>query len=331
MAKIKLAVVCPIPSDPTSFYRGIGPLSHLAKHNENVQLLFPQAIDWSTLSLADILFIQRPCDPQHFAMLCMAKDMGLKIWVDMDDDNLAVPKDNPTYQQYNQLHIKEAIVKLARHCDVLSVSTQHLKRKFGIYNKNTVLIPNALNEDLLHLRQIPPGARAKKILWRGTPSHQRNLMTVGKELVSLSRKHEDYKFTFFGCDPIDLTDQIKNNEVLGNCSITDYFKVMSQLHATCLYYPLASNDHAQARSHISWLEGTFAGCVVLASKNDEFTRPGLLNFTTPGEFETLVDQVCAGAVNIDECVETSWAEIQEKYLLKHTNKLRESVIETLLS
>ena len=330
MSQIRVACVCPIVGDPTSFYRGLGPLMRLQKQNRNIQLFFPANVDWSSLAIADLLFLQRPATPEHFQALIVAKDLGLKVWCDMDDDNLSVPKDNPTYNTYNQLHIKDAIVKLARHCDVLTVTTEHLKRKYGIYNKNTVIIPNAIDDGLMHLRQIPPGPRQKKALWRGNPSHQRNLMSVGKEIVSLARKHEDWRFSFFGIDPIDITDVIRNNEVIGATPILDYYKAICALHSALFYYPLIATDHAQARSHICWLEATFAGSLTVASKNQEFTRPGVLNFSTPQEFESVMDQVMNGGVDIETRVQESWAEIQSKYVLSQTNKKRMEIIESLL-
>lgn len=331
MTPINIACVVPIAQDPTSFYRGVGPFSYLKKQYPDIHLTFPQGGDWAQLKLADIVFMQRPASPEHFTALCIAKDLGLKVIVDFDDDNLAVPKDNPMYGYYQQMPVKEAIIKLARHCDVLTVSTEFLKKKYGIYNKNCQVIPNAVDDSLLHLRQIPPGPRQKRVLWRGTQSHTRNLMTVGREIISLSRKHADWRFTFFGMDPIDLTDHMKNAECHGQVTPLEFFKVMCSLNAGILYYPLGATDHAQARSHISWLEGTFAGCVCLASRNDEFNRPGLLNFSSPAEFEDQVDKIIAGHYDCKALVEESWAEIQSKYMLSQTNKLRMQVIESLLA
>lgn len=329
-AKIIIACVLPIPNDPTSFYRGIGPFAALTKTHPNVQLTFPQGVDWSSFILSDLVFLQRPATPEHFGALCLAKDLKKPVIVDFDDDNLSVPKDNPTYLTYNQLHIKDAIVKLARHCDALITSTEFLKKKYGIYNKNTFVVPNALDDNLMHLRQIPPGPRHKKLLWRGTSSHQRNLMSIGRELINLSRKHEEWKFTFFGVDPIDLTDQIKNHEIIGQLPILDFYKTMCVIHASALYYPLGATDHAQARSHISWLEATFAGCLTVASKNEEFTRPGVLNFSSPQAFEEIMDTVMSGSIDIDKRVQESWDEIQSRYMLSHSNALRMNVIESVL-
>jgi glycosyltransferase involved in cell wall biosynthesis len=331
MSKIRIGLFCPIPQDPTSWYRGVGPYTRLARDHSHLELLFLTAIDWTQIIQCDILVMQRPASPEHFALLCLAKDCGVKVIVDFDDDNLSVPKDNPTYHQYNQMPIKEAILRLARHCDVLTVTTQHMKKKYGIYNKNTVIIPNALDDKILHLRQLPQGEREKKLVWRGTLSHQRNLMTVGRQLVSLHQKYPDWKFTFFGCDPIDLTDRIKQSEVIPQVNITDFYKIMCQIHGRILYYPLNSNDHSQARSHISWLEATFGNMQTLAFENDEFKRPGVINFNSPEDFESKMDMIIGGQVDIDKNVQESWNHIQENYLLSKVNKKRLEIVESIMS
>lgn len=330
MKRIRVACICPIPVDPTSFYRGMGPWLALEKAHPELELHFPTSIDWPLLKRMDLVFLQRPAMPDHFAVLVKAKDLKLPVIVDFDDDNLSVPKDNPTYPQYSQMPIKDAIVKLSRHADQLWVTTKFLQKKFGIYNKNIHIIPNAIDDSLLHLRQIPPGPRAKRALWRGTPSHNRNLMSVGKEIISLSRKYGEMTFTFFGLDPIDLTDHIKRHEIHGQVDMIDFLKVMCQMHAQIVYYPLIATDHAQARSHISWLESSFSGSPMLASKNEEFTRPGLLNFSTPQEFEEQMDHILKNEIDLDKCVNDSWAHIQENYMLSRVNDQRWNLIQSLL-
>lgn len=332
MKKVVVGLLAPIVNDPTSFYRGAGPYSMLAKQSHNLELLYLSLpVDWPQLQLLDILILQRPAMPEHFQLLCDAKDLGIPVIVDMDDHNLAVPRDNPTYGTYQQLQIKDAIIKIARNADALVVTTQFMKKNFGIYNKNTHLIPNCIDDRILPLRQIPPRPRDKKILWRGNASHQRNLMTVAKELVDIAAKYPDWRVQFFGVDPIDITDNIKNSDVIGAQRMIDYYKVLVQCHASVLFYPLAKTDHAQARSHISWLEGTFAGSQVLAYKNDEFNRPGCLNYETPAEFLEQLEAIITGQVDIEKNVTDSWAHILENYLLSKVNNKRADILTALLT
>jgi hypothetical protein len=260
----------------------------------------------------------------------MAKDHGLPVWIDMDDDNLSVPKDNPMYGMYAQVAVKDAIVKLTRSSDVVTVSTEFLKKKYGIYNKNVYLVPNALDEDVLRFRQIPNTPREKMFLWRGTASHGRNLKVIENELISVAKDNPAWNFTFFGIDPIELTDNIKNHRVIPQMSIFEFYKMMVNLHATATYYTLNKTDHSLARSHVSWLEATFASSLMIAPKLPEFERPGILNFATPQEFKERLESVIRGDVDIDTHVNESWKCIQENYMLRHVNRLRKQLLEEIM-
>lgn len=329
MKKIKIALVSPICDDPTSWYRGLGPFSALQKEGL-IDLIFPTSASWASLIGADILVLQRPAMPDHFAMLCLAKNMGMKVIVDFDDDNLSVPKDNPTFPTYAQMPIKEAILNLARHCDVLTVSTKFLKDKYGIYNKNTVIVPNAIDDSLLKTRQVLPGQRENKFVWRGNGSQVRNLSTVAQCLLNVSKRAPNYRFVFFGFEPYELTEQIQNHEVVPAMPLHNYFGTLSAIHGKLLYYPLHHQDHSQARSHISWLEATYANMATLAYGNEEFKKPGCLNFTSQTEFQDKLEAVVRDEVDIEAHVTESWNEIQEKYLLSKTNKIRWQLIQSLL-
>lgn len=263
-------------------------------------------------------------------MLSLAKNMGIKVIVDFDDDNLSVPKDNPTYPQYAQMPIKEAILNLARHCDTLVVTTDFLKSKYGIYNKKTVVIPNALEDGLVARRPVLPGERENKFVWRGNGSQVRNLATVSQTLLGVAKRNPQYRFVFFGFEPFDLTEQIPNHEVIPPMSLMDYFATLCHIHGKCLYYPLHYQDHSQARSHISWLEATYANMLVLAYRNNEFNRPGCLNYGSLTEFQDTMEGIIKGDVDISFHVEQSWNEIQEKYLLSKVNQKRLEVVRSLL-
>lgn len=329
LKKPKVVLISPIADDPTSWYRGVGPYVQL-QQNDHISLEIPKEYTWVNLLGRDVVVFQRPATPEHFGMLVLAKNMGLKVICDMDDDNLAVPKDNPTYPMYSQMPIKEAILNLARHCDVLTVTTEFMKRKYGIYNKNTVIIPNALDDKIVERRQVHQGARENKLLFRGTLSQQRNILTVGEQLVNISRRHPDYRFVFFGLDPYILTEAIPNHEVIPQVQLMDFYNVLSQIHAKVLYYPLHHNDHSQARSHISWLEGTYANSVVLAYKNAEFTRPGCLNYDSLTSFEDTMEGLIRGDIDIDKHVAESWDYIMSNYLLSIVNRKRLEVLQSLM-
>lgn len=329
MRKIRIALLAPIVDDPTSWYRGFGPYDKLCKE-QDWQLTFPTSPSWASLKGADVAIFQRPAMPEHFGMLALAKNMGIKTVVDFDDDNLSVPKDNPTYPQYAGMPVKEAILNLARHCDVLQVSTKFLKDKYGIYNKNTHIIPNALDDDQIKTRPTIPGPRENKLLWRGNQSQMRNLGTVSPSLVAFAQKHPEFKLVFFGHEPFEITERVPNHEIIPPMSLVDYFVTLPRIKAKLLFYPLHNQDHSQARSHISWLEATYASTPILAYRNEEFNKPGCLTYNSITEFEDTLERVASDAIDLDKQVEISWTEIRDKYLLSKTNEKRLALIESLL-
>lgn len=337
--QIKIAMIMPGPNDPTSFYRAIGPFAMLQKQDERISLQFPNINPddpqsyWAPLSLCDMVFMQRPCLPFHFNLLLAAKDCGMPVWIDFDDDNLSVPEENPMYGMYGNQDIKGCIVRLARYADVVTVSTEVLKKKYSIYNKNVLLVPNAIDDRFLRFKgAVPSTPREKRIMFRGTATHSDNLQTISKELKELSHEYRDWKFLFFGCNPFEITRGMKNKEIWGLVPTTiDTYKKLLEAHATCLYYPLAKNDHSQARSHVSWLEATLSGTQVVASKHPEFDRPGILNFENPSEFKSIIESLIRGEVDIDKNVEASWQHILANYTLSNVNKLRDDLINQIWS
>lgn len=323
---IRLGLLIPDHQDPTSYYRGIGPLAMLQKQMPELQFLFPNPINWATLKLCDLIFMQRPALPDHFNALLMCKQAGIPVWVDFDDDNLSVPKDNPTYPLYSQMPIKDSIVKITRYADVVTVSTEKLRKKYSIYNKNCFVIPNALDDFLLGLRNIPTSPRQHFIMWRGTPTHTKNLKVVQEQVIELAQKYPDWKFGFYGHDPLDITERIRNHQVWAATPIIQFFTDLVNIHATACYYSLADNDHAQSRSHVSWLEATFAGMAFIGPDIPEFQRPGILNYKTPEDFYRVTESVIKGEVDIEKQVNESWAHIQERYMLSRINNMRAQIL-----
>lgn len=333
MPKIRIAAIIPDREDPTSWYRGVGPLSEIEKRREDIELTFPANINWSTLKFCHILFMQRPHLPDYFNAMVMAKDHGIPTWIDFDDDNLAVGKESPVYHLYNQVAIKDTIVKLTRYAEIVTVSTKALKDKYDIYRpegRECILLPNALDDRLLIHRNLQDRSRDKMALWRGTMTHHKNLFYLKDEIIKIANENSQFKFTFLGWEPLFITEYIKNFQFIGTHSIIDYHKVLIQLHPHLMYYSLANNDHAQARSHVSWLEATFAGIPFIGPKHPEFNRPGVFQFANNKEFKDVLEAALKGDLDLKKGAELSWEHLKEFYMLSRVNQIREQIINGLV-
>jgi hypothetical protein len=336
--EIKILPVIPSPMDATSYYRGQLPLADLF-HSKELGLIAVGEVSWSSMALADVLFLQRPFQPAtHVIMAEVAQKLGKGVWCDWDDDLFTVTEDNPAHGTYAGEETKLAVAKLAAMADVVSVSTPDLAKRFNEIRtragkSNCVVIPNALADHLL-LKRIPrdPNARRKLVFWRGSPSHQWDLMTVTDPLIQLLNKHQDWSSHFLGYNPSWLTRFLsKKNCIVGpGIDILDYHAYFGTIQPGVTIVPLANNEFNKSKSNIAWIEATYSHSQVVAPDFPEWRRPGILNYKDPADFSrklrTAMDMVEA---NDWSMVDQSWDYIKENLLLSKVNEKRWDLLEWL--
>jgi hypothetical protein len=185
--KKRIQVFVPKPTDGTSLYRGIGPISHLMRsYPDDIQFVFRDNVDWSAMWMVDGLFLQRPYKDDHVMMCEIAECNRKKIWVDYDDDLFTVPASNPAHDVYSKAKHQRNVAKIIAMADEVSVSTAYLKKKYDVIRKEAGKkecwhIPNAINEI-----EIPiPNQFVKRnplMLWRGSATHHEDIyMHMGRD------------------------------------------------------------------------------------------------------------------------------------------------------
>lgn len=326
-------VICPHPNDATSFYRGVGPISRLQKDVPDLQCIFLSHVEYSSLAMCDAMFLQRPYQQSHLSALMLAKSQNVPIWLDYDDDLFSVAPDNPTFNQYGNRDTQERVRKCLEIADVVTVTTEHLRQQFLRFNKNIVVIPNAIDDYQFENRRPRPTSNV--VLWRGGSTHQRDLMTVARQLVEVSRNPEHsahWTFHFQGYNPWWITESMpaKNVRFAGSLSVIEYMEFMAELAPRIMIVPLMDNLFNRSKSNCSWIEGSYAGSAVIAPKQlPEFNRHGIINYSTPEEFAELLDAAMRGSLTLRECAEESWQVILKTATLSVVNPLRQSVLDSL--
>lgn len=330
MREIRIGTVTPIGDDPTSWYRGIGPLSALQKNYPEAFVVFPNPINWATLKLCDMLFLQRPFNQEHVNFMMQAKELGMPVWCDFDDENLTVPRSHPLYPQYGTDQVKSAIVALIRHADAVTVPTEALREKYSIYSDKVEVIPNALDDILLPLKSMAPAKHNRLVMWRGSISHEKDFTAFSQILIDAAAEFPEAVFGFFGHDPYEITEKIKSKRVYPMLTVMEYFKAMISLKPFMTYYLLGNQtDHCRSRSHVAWLEATLAESTLLAPDVTEFKRPGIINFSSPADFADKLGLLLKGEIDTDSQVKQSWAEIKDRYLLSKVNGKRVALLNRL--
>lgn len=322
---INLCAILPDGRDPTSFYRGMGPLGALREIVPNLLISEQRGFDWRTIKMFDVFFMQRPHTEGHIKLARMIKQQHKPLWIDFDDDLFNVPTGNPNYDFYKDCH--KVISELRYAADIVTVSTNHMAETTF---PNAVVIPNAFDDYLFSFKTKEN--QSKSVRWRGSHCHEKDLMLVEKDTLCLARSFPDWKWKFWGANPWYLSDEIKNHEYKASIDIIDYFEALAKDDSSIAMVPLVDSSFNRSKSNIAWMEATYSGAVTFASNLPEFRQPGVVladDLHWERDLHHLMTNITPEF--IDRHVRSSTEFINDVLLLSKINLLRRDVLEALIS
>lgn len=333
--KIKILVICPIKADATSFYRGYGPLSHLAK-DEHVELIdgtLPNfEISWDVVAQADVVFIQRPSRLMDVKLIEIAKYNNIPVWIDYDDDYFGIPETNPRYGLYADPHRRACIKACIDGATIITVSTPAVRdsiiRNTGKNGLAIHIIPNAIDETIFNT-EVPAVEDLKGqrniILWRGGDTHGHDIDPYTDIMVELYNQYPDYKWAFMGFPPEKLMKQIDTSRILLYkwTDMMQYMDFLFELRPKITIVPWADLPFNKSKSNCSWIESTLAGAVTIFPEFSSEHVDGMVGYQHPGEFDA---KLCALMDDLLAIPSTDFVlqsfETLKKYTLKKVNALR---------
>lgn len=327
----KLKCHFPNPVDATSFYRGLGPLGDLRKNNE-FEIVRGGDWRWAEMKECDACFLQRPFTDDDLTRAKVAKMTRTPLWVDYDDDLFSVPTDNRSYSLYARDGIRKNMATIAAMADQLTVSTPAIAKQLKKLNPNVTVIPNGLDLDAAP----PRGERnpSKHVLWRGSETHTRDLMTVERHIVTVASdpQFSEWAFNFIGFNPWWIIEQFppKMGCYSPAMDLYEYMKFLKISNPAVLIVPLHPSKFNMAKSNIAYLEATYAGAVCLAPDFEEFRRPGCMNYDSPEQFETLLRMLITDEDLRRGLAETAWQHVRGNELLVQRNEARLGVLHKLM-
>lgn len=339
MRQKAITVVCPSPRDATSLYRGVGPLANLTRSRDDLKMQFIDNYDWTSASCSDVLFLQRPFQSKHVQMMEVAKLNNRPIWVDYDDDLFNVTPDNPTWEMYSDEHIKSCVAQCLEMADYVTFSTKYLetsmKAEFSKRSKRSfpqsMVIPNAFDDEK-YKRQPRIAARSKLMVWRGSPTHVRDILAHSEAIVKCAKKHPDWTWLFIGYMPWMLYDHMPKGKMLWERTKDpiQYMHLIQDLQPDALFCPLWDSRFNKGKSNIAWIEGSFAGAACVVPDWDGWRNPGATTYD-PSNFENSLDFIMTQKDELRrELANSSWDYIQQELTLSKVNKLRGVVLKYLL-
>jgi hypothetical protein len=315
-------------SDTCAFYRSSGVVPDLrtkTKHNITLTQMDRVNLDWSFITQFDLVMIQRGFTKEVLNLCGYIKHCNIKLWVDYDDHLFAVNPENPTYQLYASPDIQANIKGILKLADVVTVPTEYLRQAYIEFNKNIVVVPNALNDLLFKRAELVP--RTNHCIWRGPPAHIYDLMSHADQINHIIKEFDQWRFVFMGFSPWFLAETT-NKFNIPVMDIVIYFKTFVDLAPSCMHVPLADNAFNRTKSNIAAIEGTYAGavCVVPAWWN----FPGTIPYNNPDEYYEGIRSVLSGEVDKAAMSRIAWEYVQDCLLLSKVNVERLQVINSLL-
>lgn len=315
--------------DAVSFYRMNGVLPFIKSKDVSLKNIFnhTRTYGWENLIGADVFIIQRPYHEHHANLIKIAKDMGIKVICDYDDDLLNIPVHNPSYN-INMLNI-ESIFECIMLADEVWASTPSIKETISAYRENIHIIPNSHNDFIFPVyRKNDFNYKTKIAAYRGGGSHEYDVYEYYEGIISTINTTNDWEFRFHGSRFKAIEAKTKDNHTYTDpMTLMQFFKTYHELNANIAFFPLITNVFNNGKSNISFLEATYAGSAFIGNKKlNEFNLPFIIDIGN--NFEESFNSVKEDFDILKKMNNDAWHWIIENRLLSKINELR---IERLLS
>src|SRR4030042_3595638 len=269
---MKIKLITTQPHGACSYYRSLGVFQKI----KDLQIDSTGEFDWYNINDVDCIFFERPITENHLLSIKYAKDYGVKVWVDYDDNLLEIPTWNPMFSFLTNKITQETIIKCLSLSDVVTVPTVALKEQLQKYNKNIEIIPNAFNDHNFDFKYNP--SKNQKILWRGRITHRKDILYYQKMLVDAAAANKNWEWNFIGKDIWYITEPIANKKEHPELNIIPYFSRIKSINPAIYIVPLYPCAFNEAKSNCGFLEATYAGACTIAPKIEEWIRPGIINY-----------------------------------------------------
>jgi len=153
------------PDLPGGWYRGIGPMVALAGRGHEIVQLWRSSdsgIRADLLGGCDLLHIHREHSEHVLTVVRSAKQLGMAVVYDNDDDMRAVPRNNVAHRQYGGFageRVGRQVRRLLQQADLAIAASEPIAARFAEYGAAHVLqIENYVRDEVLETGAAPKRA-----------------------------------------------------------------------------------------------------------------------------------------------------------------------------
>jgi hypothetical protein len=336
---VKIKIVDTIPGFAVNYYRGFGAFSMLKKITSNIQVDMLPITDWFDLIDYDLIYMERP-QSKEYPIIEYAEAMGLKIWVDYDDDLINIPPYSAQVRNANEMNVRLTDMKKAlMKADIVTVSTEMLKSVLGPYNPRTFILPNAFNDYEYALSSHP--SNNNYIMWRGGQTHEKDISTMTEAILKSAINNPEWLWYFFGSfgyEVLKIMDALYDWHswmepsafMIPNMLLTQYFEILRDVSPSIMYVPLEFIPFNMSKSNIAWIEATYAGACCLGPDMPEWDRPGIEVYKNPDDFIVKADMLMKNPEERLKNFNKSANFIKQNLCLSKVNKKRLELLKEVL-
>lgn len=230
-------------------------------------------INFDAARKLNILIIQRqfPGILPYDKLIKLLGNDRPKIIFEIDDALTIVPKNHIGYM--NCCAISSLIEEYIKKVDMVTVSTESLKKYFSGYNENIVVLPNSLDMQLWAIaRKDRVPCNPVKILFSGTLTHSADLRIIESAIEKIIMEFGDeVQFLFWGNTSPRLQRYSQTQEMYHFLpNYEEYAERLKNAEINFAIIPLEENPFNKAKSAIKWLEYSSCGIPGIYSRIDAY-------------------------------------------------------------
>jgi hypothetical protein len=193
------------PEAPGGWYRGIGPMVALGRRGHEIRQVLGLGDRFFAERVrgCDVLHVYREHDERALQAVRYAKEAGIAVVWDNDDNLAAVPKNNPAYRDYGGAagrKVQVAIKRIVGAADLVSAPSAMLCEHYRELGAAQVeLIENYVRDELLDVRARPNGAEVV-VGWLAGQEHHLDVERVPIRAAAqrLLDTHPNVRFVSIG-------------------------------------------------------------------------------------------------------------------------------------
>lgn len=303
-----------------NFWRGSGVFNELEREGYITTKISNWKESLITLRKYHIAYFQRPMFGECLQQVLMAKDCGLKVWVDLDDW-MSLPDNHPRKREYDSYFDLKSFKTIMNAADIITVTNDMMKMAYLRFSTKIKIIPNAINDFVFKQRAKSSN---KVILWRGNDHHYADLLSQLESIKTFLSAYPDWYFITIGQRIRELSG-VKNHKHIDNLSLHDYFGFMLNLNPAIVIAPLERNKLNELKSNIIWQEATISGAVCVTPSFS--TCVDGIQYVA-NIHDTLID-IVKNQRKIDDNFKASVNTLSKNYSLSKVNNLRLEIINSL--